>query len=285
MAFHERNIESIRRNLERDREELAEETDLDRRHALEQRILHGESDIQSERDCIATLKTGTLVHSRSPFDDYAKSRFIQNIAHNQRKMEIITKAMENAYKLAERLPEDKARQIREAADKHLGPELMASLDAQKASEVVNTLYSVAESHWEAERYKADADAAWADAGLQTALSVKNRADQAMEYASMAGGQSVYMAYQGATGYIEGGPKEAVLRVAGSYNKVTGTVASAYRGYEEDGIKEAFLRVAGSYNDATGWAEDFYRGYQASDGDLLEGHGRGHLEDDQGHGHQ
>jgi predicted nucleic acid-binding Zn-ribbon protein len=272
VAFHERNIQSIRRNLERDREELAEETDLDRRHALEQRILHAQSDIQSERDRIATLKTGTLVHSRSPFDDYAKSRFIQNIARDQRKMETITRATEYAYKLAERLPEDKARQIRALADKHLGPELMASLDAQKASDVINTLSSVAQSHWEAERYKADADAAWADAGLQTALSVKNRADQAMEYASMAGGQSVYMAYQGATGYIEGGPKEAVLRVAGSYNKVTGTVASAYRGYEEDGVKEAFLRVAGSYNEATGWAEDFYRGYQAADGDLLEAMG-------------
>lgn len=272
VAFHERNIQSIRRHLERDREELAEETDPVRRHALEQRILHGESDIQSERDRIASLKTGTLVHSRSPFDDYAKSRFIQNIARDQRKMETITRATENAYKLAERLPEDKARQIRAAADKHLGPELMASLDAKKAVEVINTLYSVAESHWEAERYKADADAAWADAGLQTAKSVKNRADQAMEYASMAGGQSVYMAYKGATGYIEGGPKEAVLRVAESYNKVTGTVASAYRGYEEDGFKEAFLRVAGSYNDATGWAEDFYRGYQASDGDLLEAMG-------------
>jgi hypothetical protein len=272
VAFHERNIQSIQRNLERDREELAEETDLKRRHALRQRILHGESDIQSERDRIATLKTGTLVHSRSPFDDYAKSRFIQNIARDQRKMETITKATENAYKLAERLPEDKARQIREAADKHLGPELMASLDAQQAREAVNTLYTVAKSHWEAERYKADADAAWADAGLQTAKSVKRRADQAMEYASMAGGQSVYMAYQGATGYIEGGPKEAVLRVAGSYNKVTGTVASAYRGYEQDGIKEAFLRVAGSYNEATGWAEDFYRGYQASDGDMLQAMG-------------
>ncbi|ACV69627.1 hypothetical protein [Desulfohalobium retbaense] len=272
VAFHERNIQSIRRNLERDREELAEATDPTRRHALQQRILHGESDIQSERDRIATLKTGTLVHSRSPFDDYAKSRFIQNIARDQRKMETITKATENAYKLAERLPEDKARQVRAAADKHLGPELMASLDAQQAREVINTLSSVAQSHWEAERYKAGADAAWADAGLQTAKSVKRRADQAMEYASMAGGQSVYMAYQGATGYIEGGPKEAVLRVAGSYNKVTGTVASAYRGYEEDGFKEAFLRVAGSYNEATGWAEDFYRGYQASDGDLLEAMG-------------
>ncbi|MGM0539440.1 MAG: hypothetical protein ACQERT_09550, partial [Thermodesulfobacteriota bacterium] len=272
VSFHERNIQSIRSNLENDREELAEEDDPVRRHALEQRILHGESDIQSERDRIATLKTGTLVHSRSPFDDYAKSRFIQNIARDQRKMETITKATENAYKLAERLPEDKARQIRAAADKHLGPELMASLDAEKASEVVNTLSSVAQSHWEAERYKAGADAAWADAGLQTALSVKNRADQAMGYASMAGGQSVYMAYQGATGYIEGGPKEAVLRVAESYNKVTGTVSSAYRGYEEDGFKEAFLRVAGSYNDATGWAEDFYRGYEASDGDLLEAMG-------------
>ena len=73
VAFHERNIQSIQRNLKRDREELAEATDPTRRHALQQRILHGESDIQSERDRIATLKTGTLVHSRSPFDDYAKS--------------------------------------------------------------------------------------------------------------------------------------------------------------------------------------------------------------------
>ncbi len=271
VAFHEGNIAIISRHLKKDRSELAREKDPARRHALQQRILQGESNLQSERDRIASLKTGKLVHSRSPFDDYAKSRFIQKIAQDQRKMETVSKAVDNAYKLAERMPEEEARKIRNAADTHLGPELMANLDAERARRVVGKLYSMAENYWEAERNKAEVDAAWADAGLQTAVSVKKRADQAMEYTSMLGGQSVYVAYKGATGYAEGGVKESVLRVAESYNKVTGTVATAFRGYEEDGVKEAFLRVAGSYNDATSMAVDFYRGFEESgkDGDIFD----------------
>lgn len=271
VSMHETNIAIITRHMAKDREELKNEKDPTRREELSRRILHATADIQSEQDRIASLKTGTIVHSRSVFDDFAHAQFVQKIAQEQKKMETVRKATETAYRLADTLPEDEARKLRKLADKHLTPDLMANLDDTRAREVVTKLHSMTSNYWLAEKDKAGVDEAWAEASLQTATSIKEKADTTLQYASMVGGKHVYTMYKGATGYIEGGVKEAVLSVADSYSKTTGMVSAAVRGYEAGGAKEAFLRVAGSYNDASMAVVEFYRGFEeaGADGDLYK----------------
>lgn len=41
--------------------------------------------IKAEKDLIASLQTGQIVHTRTPFDDYAQAQFINNIKENQRR--------------------------------------------------------------------------------------------------------------------------------------------------------------------------------------------------------
>lgn len=271
VTMHQINIDIIRRHMERDRAELGNEKDPTRRAELDRRILHATADIQSEQDRIASLKTGTVVHTRSVFDDYAHAQFIQKIGQEQRKMEAVQKATETAYRLVETLPEEEARKLRKLADQNLTPDLMANLDDTRAREVVNKLHTITSNYWQAEKDKAGVNEAWADASLQTAMSIKGKADTALQYASMVGGKHVYTMYKGATGYIDGGVKEAVLSVADSYSKTTGAVSAAVRGYEAGGAKEAFLRVSGSYNDAAMAAVEFYRGFEeaGADGDLFK----------------
>ena len=252
IEFHSANVESIQRNMEKDVAEIAKETDPVRRHDLEMRVLHARANIQAEQDRIESLKTGVIVHTRSAWDDYARSQFIQNIAADQRKMEKVDRAMKKALSMADTLPYDKAAKVREIVSKGFSPEVMTATDTAKASEVIKDVYAVTTEHWEGEKKKADADAEWADTCLQTAETTKSYADKSLFVLSFAGGPAVNRVYQGAIGYIEGGPKEAFLRVGGSYNQLTGVAVDAYRGFEaavengggwEEGFKGAGWEVA------------------------------------------
>lgn len=245
--FHSANVAIIQRNMEKDIAEMEKETDPVRRHDLEMRVLDAKANLQSEQDRIETLKTGVIVHTRSAWDDFARSQFIQNIAADQRKMEKVDRAMKKALSMADTLPYDKAAQVREIVSKGFSPDVMAATDTAKASAVIKDVYAVAMSHWEGEKTKADADAEWADTCLKTAETTKSIADNSLMALSFIGGSAVNRAYQGAVGYIEGGPKEAFLRVGGSYNQLTGIAVDGYRGFEaavesgggwEEGLKGA-----------------------------------------------
>ncbi|ACU89751.1 hypothetical protein [Desulfomicrobium baculatum] len=249
--FHSANVAIIQLNMDKDLAEATKETDPVRRHDLEMRVLNAKANLQSEQDRIESLKTGVIVHTRSEWDDFARSQFIQNIAADQRKMEKVDRAMKKALAMADTLPYDKAAQVREIVAKGFSPEVMTATDTAKASEVINNVYTVATGHWEGEKKKADADAEWADTCLQTAEITKSVADKSLMALSFIGGPAVNRVYQGTLGYIEGGPKEAFLRVGGSYNQLTGIAVDGYRGFEaavesgggwEEGLKGAGWEV-------------------------------------------
>lgn len=242
--FHSANVAIIQRNMEKDIAEMEKETDPVRRHDLEMRVLGAKANLQSEQDRIETIKTGVIVHTRSAWDDFARSQFIQNIAEDQRKMEKVDRAMKKALSMADSLPYDKAAQVREIVTRGFSPDVMAATDTAKASAVIKDVYTVATGHWESEKKKADADAEWADTCLRTAETTKSLADDSLMVLSFVGGSAVNRAYQGAVGYIEGGPKEAFLRVGGSYNQLTGIAVDGYRGFE------AAVESGG------GWSEGF-----------------------------
>jgi hypothetical protein len=251
IEFHSANVAIIQLNMDKDLAEATKETDPVRRHDLEMRVLNAKANLQSEQDRIESLKTGVIVHTRSEWDDFARSQFIQNIAADQRKMEKVDRAMKKALAMADTLPYDKAAQVREIVAKGFSPTVMTATDTDKAAKVIKDVYTVATGHWEGEKKKADADAEWADTCLQTAEMTKSAADKSLFLLSFAGGPAVNRVYQGTLGYIEGGPKEAFLRVGGSYNQLTGIAVDGYRGFEaavesgggwEEGLKGAGWEV-------------------------------------------
>ena len=262
IQFHTNNLAIIDKNMVKDRAELARERDPKRKEALRLRILGAQADIQAEKDRIATIQTGQIVHSRSPWDEYAKAGFIQNIAENQQKLENQSRSIRKAYEMADKLPDDKARQVREVLNSKFRGEMVGSDDESALRTVVEEANAIGKSYYEGKMAEARADnreaieeAEWADACLQTAQVVKTTADYSMMGLSLFGGQYVNNMYQGVTGYIEGGPKEAFLRVAGSYNTATGLAVDGFRGFEEavnnggdfmDGVKGAAWEAAKGY---------------------------------------
>ncbi|MBT6006375.1 MAG: hypothetical protein HOG79_11690, partial [Prolixibacteraceae bacterium] len=238
IKFHNDNIAIIQKNLISDQKELTKVTDLKSIKNLEMRILSAQSNIQSEKDRIETIKTGIIVYNRTPWDNYAKSNFIQKIAKDQRKMENISRGMRKAYEMADRLPDDEARKVRKIINKKYTGKIMADMDEEAAGEVINEANAIGIKYFQGKMDKALDDnkeaieeAEWAETCLYTAEIVKTTADYSMMGLSLFGGKHINCVYQGITGYIDGGPKEAFLRVAGSYNQATGVAVDAFRGFE------------------------------------------------------
>ncbi len=239
IQFHQNNLAVIEKNMVKDRDELSREKDPQRRDALKLRILGAQADIQAEKDRIATIETGEIVHNRSPWDEYARTSFIQHIADNQRRLENMSRSIRKAYDMADKLPEKEAEQVRNIINTRYRGEMVSDMDEAKVQSIVEEASDVARGYYrtmmEDETVAGEKQlnrAEWANVGLQTAEVVKTAADYSMTGLSLFGGQYVNNIYQGVTGYIEGGPRGAFLNVAGAYNTATGIAVDGFKGFEE-----------------------------------------------------
>lgn len=239
IQFHLNNLAVIEKNMVKDREELSREKDPQRRDALQLRILGAQADIQAEKDRIATIETGEIVHNRSPWDEYARTSFIQNIADNQRRLENMSRSIRKAYDMADKLPYKEAEQVRNIINTRYRGEMVSDMDEAKVQSIVEEASDVARGYYRTMMEEETAAgekqlnrAEWANVGLQTAEVVKTAADYSMTGLSLFGGQYVNNVYQGVTGYIEGGPRGAFLNVAGAYNTATGIAVDGFKGFEE-----------------------------------------------------
>lgn len=119
IEFHRINIQLIERNLAREQEELARETDPARRDALEFRIRNLRSDIQPEQDLIASIQTGQYVHTRTEADDYIHRQFVANIYADQERMHQAQHQVAELQRLAGALPPGEAEQARDFINRQI----------------------------------------------------------------------------------------------------------------------------------------------------------------------
>jgi len=246
IEFHQANIVIVTRNLERDRDELARESDPQRRADLEFRIVHALSDMQQEKDLVMSFATGTFVHQRTAFDDYAHAGFIQNIEADQRRFEAFQHSTASLYRLAGMLPGSEGAEARDFVDRRLTLDARVEMDHAIVGQIASALGKKVEGHYQGEMAKSEEEAAWANLGLEAAQNVRSVADKTMMVCSLFGGRPVDLAYQSLTGYVEGGPAEAALRAASYFGTAASTAADAVRGYRDSGVSGALSQGALSF---------------------------------------
>jgi hypothetical protein len=251
IAFHQANIRIVERNLERDRADLAEASDPERRAQLQFRIVTALSDIQYERDRIASIETGETVHNRTVFDDYAHDGMIINMRKTQQEIQRFEQSTQALYRLAGMLPEDEAATARAFIDRQLTPDVMAQRDRESLERIAQAVGHQVQGHYQQREAAADEQAAWAMLGEEAATNIRTAADQSLMVLSIAGGQPVETAYQAVTGYIEGGPAEAAMRAASNFSTRASIAVEALRGYQDGGLEGAAKRAAVSYAFAKG----------------------------------
>ncbi|WP_412851370.1 hypothetical protein [Ectothiorhodospira shaposhnikovii] len=243
---HEHNITMIGHYLRREQEELAVETDPERRAALEFRIITRMADLQSEQDLIDSIRTGTLVRTRSVFDDYAHQGFIENIRQSQRQMEDFTRGVDALYRLSGMLPDHEREQARRFIENQLTPEVRQKMDQDVVQRMASAIGQQVRGFHELEQARAEEELAWHQYKVETAETLQAAANRSMMVASLFGGRPANLAYQGITGYIQGGPREAMLQTAAYMGPKVNAAAEAVRGYQEDGLMEGVRRGAVSF---------------------------------------
>jgi hypothetical protein len=229
IAFHESNIAILEKNLSREQADLGTEKDAKRREAFEFRVLTIKADIQAEKDLIASLKTGEIVHTRTEFDDYTQSQFIANIRANQIRMEVAQRQAAEAYRIAALLPPGEAETAKKFIERQLTPELIAKADLSKIQQVNGALITKVQGYVQQAQANKEIDSA------EKTLMVLGGLQQAGNIAiTFVGGQTGAAAYAGFTGYITGGPAEAIRGAASWYNTASYMAVEAYDGYTKGG---------------------------------------------------
>jgi hypothetical protein len=248
IAFHRSAIAIIEANMRRDQEELAKETraekpDVLRCGELDFRILQAASNIQAEHDQIATIESGSLVYTRSPFDDYAHARFVDKIeADADELVGRYQRAQASTQRLIDTVSRERPElreELQKIADRSLGPGAVRSLDPAVPRGVLADVRRRVDAYHRVERAKALGDEAFWDRWLTEAEQVKAVADYTLTGCAMLGGPGALMvAYHGASGTLEAGPKEGVLRAADWISKPAYLAAQTMRGYEQGGFRGA-----------------------------------------------
>lgn len=236
IAFHQAAISQLERNLGRERAELARTADPTTRARLEWRILHIESDLQAEKDLLATLKTGVPVHTPGPFDHHARDLFAQHIRENQLRMESCLRAEATLPRLIGLLPPDRQAEAKAFVDRQLTPQVRASFDADQVRRISEALHKQVDGYWRGEAARHEEQALRYDDLLTRAERVKLITDVSV---SIAGAGTVTALrgaalYAGTSGLALGGPEQA-LRDASLYlNAPLHAALSAVQAYPQGG---------------------------------------------------
>jgi hypothetical protein len=229
IAFHESNIAILQKNLQREEEDLAREKDPGRREALAFRVRTLKADVQAERDLIQSIRTGEIVHTRTEFDDYLRDQFVASIRTNQIRMEVARRQAAEAQRIGALLPPGEAEEARKFIDRQLTPEVLAKGDVEKAGQVIEALSGKVRGYAEGARARQET------AEAERALMVLGGIQQAGNIAvTFVGGKTAAAAYAGLTGYITGGPVDAVRGAASWYSTAGYLAVEAWDGYAQGG---------------------------------------------------
>ena len=260
IMFHTEMIQVIQHNVERDKQErdevvqsirnaksIAERESIENRlKDLDWRIINHYSNIQHEQDMINSYKTGELVRTRTVFDDYAHQQFIENIRENAARIDATKKMAERMDNLIRLLPEEQQAKAREFARGQMDAQTLASGDIDKAKKIAGAIHNQVVGYAMESQAQADHDVITADQNELMAQSViavtgsvfmgLGAAQLASTYGTQAaatyyGTKAIGAIWGGTTGYLSGGPKEAVLGAMSYWSPLGTTTAQFIAGFE------------------------------------------------------
>jgi len=223
IAEHEANIAAAKKAIEGIRKEMGSETNQKRREEMRLQILHLDQDIHDSKDLIESIKTGSLVKTRGPWDEHATAvmaRTTMELVEDCKRAQQMQASYVRLAKLMEKYKPDEARKIYESFRSQMVQGIYEPGGMEKARKSLDALYgsTTAEIKESQKQNYADLDvkkaqlerAEW---NLAVAEGVKKNCDRAIFAGSMltgmAPGLALSMVYEGACTSVEKGPREAL----------------------------------------------------------------------------
>lgn len=141
--FHQSMVELLKRNLDRELAEMEREKDPERRKQLALRAIQLQSNIQAEQDLVASYKTGTLVHTRSAFDEFAHQQFLGKVNDGAQ----VGRVVRFIDRQIELLPPEQRKAAREQVHRTLNAGIIADGDLARARRLAEALDNQVQGYW------------------------------------------------------------------------------------------------------------------------------------------
>lgn len=227
IAEHEYNIISAQKTANSIRREMAAEKDPARREELRLQALHMDQNAHDSKDLIESIRTGTIVKTRGPWDEHSAvvlaetSRKLREDFQRASQMQASYVRMLNTLK--KNNPAE-AEKFRKSMTDNMIKGIFDPGGFAKAEQALNALYVSAKGASQAEQKKLEAQQgqaferlAAAERNLRYIETLKSGCDKAIFvgtlFTGMAPGLFLSMAYEGACTGVEKGPKEALKNMA------------------------------------------------------------------------
>lgn len=231
VAFHQANVTFLERALQREQADLSKETTPDRQRDLAFRLIQIQSDVQAEKDLIASYQSGQIVHTRSAFDEFAHQKFIEGVQEEAVRIDATRRIANGVARQISLLPADQRAAMRDKAQRILDPRAIANGDIDTARRLAGALDNEVQGYWQGQAAREEEKAIAAEESefyLKAGVMAAGGAVVGLGGAALAStfGESAALTiwgphliggvYGGATGTIAAGPAEGLKEaVAGS----------------------------------------------------------------------
>jgi hypothetical protein len=174
---------------------------------------------QAARDLASSLQTGTLVHTRTEWQNRQAMNLIVQIRSELVEFDKEHQRIKDIPKLAAMVAGADGQRIQAEIHQRMREALTASDRGARLDQLHAQLKRVVTSQWDAELGQQQARVAQAEANLATAEGIKAGVDAAFFAATwlVPGAGGVSMAYGAGIGYAEGGVVQAVENTARAYS--------------------------------------------------------------------
>ena len=223
IAEHQSTLASTRRMLQRVRDEMARENDPKRLEVLRFQALHLEQNIHDNQDLVESIRTGTLVRTRGPWDEHATAVMAQaslKMADDFRRAHQMQASYVRMLKTLEKHNPAEANRLRDNFSSQMIKGIYEPGGFDRARKALDTLHGTASraSQNAQNRNWADlevrkAELARVERNLAIAESVKRNCDRAVFagtlFTGAGAGMALSMVYEGSCVAAEKGPREAI----------------------------------------------------------------------------
>jgi hypothetical protein len=226
IAEHEYNIAAAQRAMASFRNEMLNEQDPVRREQLRLQALHMAQNIHDSKDLIESIRTGSIVKTRGPWDEHSAvvlaetSRKLREDFQRASQMQASYVHMLNVLK---KYNPEEAKKWSDLMHSNVTKGIFDKGGFERAQSALNELHKIAKGTAQTEQRRLEVDQTKAFERLETverhlryAENIKSGCDKAIFvgtlFTGMAPGLLLSMAYEGATTAAEKGPVAALKNV-------------------------------------------------------------------------
>jgi hypothetical protein len=227
IAEHEQNINSAIKFMNAYKREMAQAKTTEQREELRLMALHMAQNIHDSKDLIESIRTGTIVKTRGPWDEHAAVVLVETSRKLREDFQRASQMQASYVRLLNILNKTNPQEAAKFRDQMANNVIKGVFDPggfAKAQQAIDALYAVTKEAAQTEQKKLEADQSKSferlemiERSLKYAETIKSGCDKAIFvgtlFTGMAPGLLLSMAYEGACTAVEKGPEAALKSMA------------------------------------------------------------------------